>query len=169
MEKEIVIDYNPNVDELLKATYYTKFKNWKIRLIIIIGFIVLILNLVIEPLKKSNKNILDFFPLIFIIFLFFIGRYRHIQKTKNLYFNDSKFKENKQIILNKEKLDYIGETFNIKYSWNEFSKIEETDKWLLLYLGSNRVFPIIKSDLKDNQYNDLKVLFNSIAVKKKLL
>jgi len=50
--------------------------------------------------------------------------------------------------------------------WKESFQIKETDKWFLLYLNKTSALPIIKEDLKDNQYNELKQLFNSLDIKK---
>jgi hypothetical protein len=47
-------------------------------------------------------------------------------------------------------------------------QIKETKSWLLIYVQKNSAFPIIKSELKNNEYNELKELFNSIDIKKSL-
>ncbi|WP_396155960.1 YcxB family protein [Flavobacterium sp.] len=46
--------------------------------------------------------------------------------------------------------------------------MKETKKWFLIYQKKNTALPIIKTDLKDNQYNEIKELFNSINIKKSL-
>jgi hypothetical protein len=77
-------------------------------------------------------------------------------------------KEDIIIRFKKEYFEETGQTFSVKYSWSEIFKIIEKKEWFLIFLEKNKALPIIKTDLKDNQYIEIKELFNSLNVKKSL-
>ena len=56
----------------------------------------------------------------------------------------------------------------MKYFWKDIFKIEEKNDWFLIYITKDMAKVIRKADLKDNQYNELKELFNSLNIKKSL-
>lgn len=65
-------------------------------------------------------------------------------------------------------MEEIGDTFNIKFFWKDLKKITEKSNSFYIYTEKNTAKVLLKSDLKDNQYNELKQLFNSIDIKKSL-
>jgi YcxB-like protein len=168
MIKEITLEYNPSIDELIKASYYPIFNNWKIRFFFGITLLALGYNILYPLFEKENFEVLDFLPLIILPIFLYFGSKRIFNISKKKLANNPKLNEKRQVFINNESLINTGESFKVKYLWNEFSKIEETPKWFLLYIGDYRVFPIIKNDLKENQYSELKELFNSIDIKKSL-
>ncbi len=168
MNKEIKLDYEPSIDELIKASYYPILNNWKIRFFFGTMLLALCYNIIYPLFEKENFGVLDFLPLIVMPIFLYFGSKRIFNISKKKLANNPKLNEKRQVFINNESLTNIGESFKVKYLWNEFSKIEETTRWFLLYIGDYRIFPIIKNDLKDNQYNELKELFNSINIKKSL-
>ena len=168
MQKEIIIEYKPSIDELAKASYYPIFRNWKFRFFFCTILLAVGYNILYPLFDKENLRVLDFLPFILIPIFVYFSLKRVFDSSKKTLAKDPKFNEKRQLIINLDSLTNVGESFKVKYLWNEFSKIEETNKWFLFYIGDFRVFPIIKNDLKDNQYNDLKELFNSINIKKSL-
>ena len=67
-----------------------------------------------------------------------------------------------------EFFEETGETFTVKYFWTEIYKIEEGKNWFLIFLAKNRVKVILKADLDEVQYTDLKAIFSSLPIKKRL-
>lgn len=65
-------------------------------------------------------------------------------------------------------MEEVGDSFNMKFFWKDLKKITEKKDWFLIYLEKNSAKVLNKSDLKNNQYNELKQLFNSIDIKKSL-
>ena len=86
---------------------------------------------------------------------------------KNILAN-KKNNEFQKITFNDKSYIQEGETFKIVNFWSETFQIKETKEWFLIYPKKNSALPIIKSDLKDNQYQELKALFNSLTIKKSL-
>jgi len=86
---------------------------------------------------------------------------------KNILSNKKNF-ELQTITFNTKSYIQEGETFKIENFWNETYQIKETKKWFLIYQKKNTALPIIKTDLKDNQYNEIKELFNSLNINKNL-
>ena len=84
---------------------------------------------------------------------------------KNILDNKRNF-ETQKIIFNMQSYIQEGESYKIENFWNETFQIKETKEWFLIYPKKNTALPIIKSNLKDNQYNELNELFNSINIKK---
>ena len=73
--------------------------------------------------------------------------------------------------LTAEQITYIEnyiKSFDIKYFWKDIVKLEEKNDLFLIYVKKNQAKFIKKSDLKNNQYNELKALFNSLNIKKSL-
>ena len=169
MKDEIILDYKPNIDELVKASFYSIFKNWKIRLTIGIVIVAILYN-ILFPLFESKKLVfLDFLPLIIVPIMLYFSSKRIYNISKKTLEKDSKLLEKREVVLNNEIVSIIGESFKVNYLWKEFSKIEETNKWFLFYVGDFKVIPVIKSNLSVNQYNELKELFSSINIKKSLM
>jgi hypothetical protein len=79
-----------------------------------------------------------------------------------------KLKEEILYTLNQEYFFEKAETYEVKYFWRELIKIQEKNDFFLIYVRKNAAKIIKKSDLKDNQYNELKTLFNSLPIKKSL-
>jgi len=172
MEKEIVIEYKPNVDVLVKVSKYLLFTISYLKWIILFIPLILLKDLIVPLFTESSKPIKwDIFYILPFVLVGFIWFYVYIRLTSNIKKNLLKNKRNletQKITFNKSSYIQEGETFKIENFWNEMFQIKETKSWLLIYVQKNSAFPIIKSDLKDDQYNELKQLFNSIDIKKSL-
>lgn len=97
-----------------------------------------------------------------IFLLFFI-----YSQTKKILSNE-KLKENISIEFNTEYMEDKGESFHMRYFWKDILKIVEKRNWFLIYVNKDNAKVIRKADLKENQYQELKNIFNSLDIKKKL-
>jgi hypothetical protein len=176
MDKEITLHYKPNFDTLAKVQkHMTLVSPWIIYVIVVIVFIGLnaITNNepdthVVRHVQQKETSFLDFLPLIFVgAYLYFIF-FRRGSRLKSRLASNPKNLENQELIFNSESFTQIGETFNIKYPWNQIVKIKETKDWFLIYLTKTTAFPITKIELRGNQYYELIALFNSLDIKKNL-
>lgn len=172
MEKEVTIEYKPNIDVLVKVSKYLiltiPYLKWIILLVPLFLLQDVIVPLFTEPSEPIKWDIFSVLPFILVVCIWF---FIYIRLTSNIKKNLLKNKRNletQKITFNKNSYIQEGETFKVENFWNEMFQIKETESWLLIYVQKNSAFPIIKSDLKGNQYNELKQLFNSIDIKKSL-
>ena len=103
-------------------------------------------------------------PLFLSFFIFSIFR-----KTKKSILENPRLKENIIYIINNKSFQEKGDSFDLKYFWENIKKIVEEKDFFLIYVAKNNAIVIKKTDLKDNQYIELKELFNSLNIKKKLI
>lgn len=171
MDKEITLEPSFTVKSSMKGTYYILFKPVHI---IIFSFLLAtaifgLSDYFFNILGSANKKNHDFpfFGLIIILLPLFIYllTYKAVKKEIN---HNPRIKENIKYIFNTEYFQEKGETFEVKHFWKNIIKIVEKKDMFLFYLNKNRAILLQKTDLKDNQYNELKQLFNSIEIKKSL-
>ena len=89
--------------------------------------------------------------------------------TKRMLTKNPRLNENLQYILNSEFISEKGETFEMKHFWKDVYKIEEKERWYLIYLQKTRAFVLRKEDFESKEQEiAFRVLIESINVKKKL-
>lgn len=167
MTKEIVIKPNYVFKDYFKVNLYMLIR--KPFVIIFISFTILFI--VISSLgyliSNNKENIFDslkpFYAFIILFPSLIIFRIHGFTK-KSL--ENPKLKEDIEICFAQNHFEETGQTFSVKYLWTEIFKIVEKKECFLIFLEKNVVKIIRKTDLKDNQYNELKELFNSIDIKK---
>ncbi|MFM9988190.1 YcxB family protein [Flavobacterium sp.] len=166
MDKEtIIIKQSFPIKEYFIATFNiltNKIVIWFFGVIYFFILLVFILFLIAETNKTEilSSSYVTFLYPFFLLFALYIG--------VRMQLNNPKLKENILQIISKENYCQKGETFEIKYFWNDFIKIEEIKNSFLLYISKKKAIIILKKDLKDNQYNELKELINSLNIKKSL-
>jgi hypothetical protein len=97
------------------------------------------------------------------IFIYFL---KYIQTKRSL--EDPRLKEDITFRINQTNLIDFGQSYSRNYTFSEMLKIMETKHFFLFYITKHMVKIIRKADLKENQYNELKELFNSLNIKKSL-
>lgn len=169
MNKEIKIGYQPNIDNLMKVSKYIllnlPFIKYIVPSFIFIFLFSSISSSVLNDQSGSKDSLLQL-GMIMVIWVFIY--FRIISSMKKNILANKKNEEFQTITFTEKSYLQEGETFKIENFWNEIFKIKETKSWFLIYQKKNAAFPIIKVELKDNQYNELKALFNSLDVKKSL-
>jgi hypothetical protein len=171
MEKEIIIEYKPNADTLTKVSKYLLLRMRFVKFIVFIFFFVLIQNIALSATQSVTNIKWDFFdllPLLMVVLVWIIVYFLIMYSIKKNILKNKKNLEPQKITLTKDFFIQEGQSFKIENLWKECFQIKETKDWFLIYLNKNSALPIIKENLKDNQYNELKQLFNSIAIKKSL-
>ncbi len=169
MEKEIIIKPSFNISSTLKGTFYILYKPWYI---FFYPFLLLVgtLNFLDYFFNIShNYETMDFPPFSVVIILvpFFI--YFSIKKKLKKQLNENpRLKEDISYIFNNEYFQEKGESFETKHFWKNLFKIVEKKDMFLFYTNKNTAIILQRVDIKDNQYNELKQLFNSIDIKKSL-
>ncbi|WP_394759347.1 YcxB family protein [Flavobacterium sp.] len=118
---------------------------------------------------QGSKSFIElfYFPDLIFILLPIVVLFSTFSITKTRLSN-IKLKENIFIKFNNEYIEDVGESFNMKYYWKDIYKLVEKNDWFLIYIDKKCAKVIRKDDLKDNQYNELKELFNSLNIKKSL-
>ncbi|WP_298116076.1 hypothetical protein [Flavobacterium sp.] len=170
MEKEIVISYKSNIDNLMKVTKYLLLRLPLFKFILLAIILLLVTNN-LPGLYKESAQDKNFFiamlpySIVALVWVFII--YRLLSSSKENLLKNKKNFELQKITFKKDSYIQEGETFKIENFWNETYQIKETKSWFLIYPKKNSAFPIIKADLIDNQYNELKELFSSIDIQKK--
>lgn len=167
MEKEIIIKPNFVFKDYFKINLYLLIN--KSYYYIILPLCFTFLSFDIYQINRGTKNLVDLihFPDVVFILLPIIILWSAFRITK-IRLSNIKLKENVYIKFNNEYLEDVGESFNMKYFWKDIFKIEEKKNWFLIYIDKKCAKVIRKADLKDNQCNELKELFNSLNIKKSL-
>nr|WP_315196025.1 YcxB family protein [uncultured Flavobacterium sp.] len=171
MEKEIIVKPSFNVSSSLKGNFYILYKPWYV---FIYSFLLLVgvinfLDYYFNLSRNYDKTISDFptFGIVIIlapVFLYYSFR-RLIKKQLS---ENPRLKEEISYIFNNEYVQEKGDTFEVKHFWKNLIKIEEKKDMFLFYTNKNRAFLLQRVDINDNQYNELRLLFNSIDIKKSL-
>ncbi len=165
MEKEIIIEPKFDVKTTFKATLLVFFSSK--------NFLYILFIMILFTFSFFGKNIFEetnFFsilqPIIFILFFLSILTFSIYRNSKKQIINNSRLEENIVYVLNNEYFQEKGESFEVKHFWKNVIKVVEKKEFFLIYVTKNKANFIKKSDLKDNQYNELKELLSSINIKK---
>ena len=115
-----------------------------------------------ENEKKREKNI---------EFLVEIFNKEHLPKINEGY-SPGTIYYLKPLILNDEESIFGHKIYSRRqlgeFLYPQLKKVVEKKEWFLIYIEKNTAKVIRKADIKDNQYNELKELFNSLNIKKSL-
>ena len=177
MEKEIIIEYKPNIDTLVKVSKYLLIRLPFLKIVPFLIVIVLLQNNLGNFINNNNNNnnlnskkwdFTDIIPFIVIISIWFFIYFRTMSTMKKNILKNKKNLETQQIIFKSNSFIQEGETFKIQNFWKDCYQIKETNEWFLIYLQKNSALPIIKANLNNNQNDELKLLFNSLNIKKSL-
>lgn len=169
MNKEFKIGYQPNIDNITNVSKYVVLNMSFVKYYAPAFFIILLffnLSNVLFTEQSINKESMIKLGLILIIWIFIY--FRIINSMKKNFVANNKNNEFQTITFTKKSYIPEGQTFKVENFWDETFKIKETKCWFLIYQKKNTAFPIIKADLEDNQYNELKELFGSLNIKKSL-
>lgn len=155
MEKEIVYKPSFNFNDYLKINYNLIFKRLTLSIAFIICILIIVANIIIKIIKKSE--FIDFFsfPMLIGLIILLIVIIFPYQYTK-ITLDDPKLKEDITIKINKIGIEYIGESFQNKYNWSDFSKITENKKWYALQLNKRQEIIIQRKDIDTSQQLTLK-------------
>ena len=161
MEKEI--SYKPTFifNDYLKINYSLLFKKLSVSILFIICLLIMTANIIVNIVNGNDFIDLLSFPILIILLVPLIMIWLPYQSTK-MILADPKLKENIIIKINKIGVEYIGQSFQNKYSWNDFSKIAENKKWYILQLNKRQEIIIQKKDIDTNQQLDLKEIIEFV-------
>ncbi|MEG0848848.1 MAG: YcxB family protein [Flavobacterium sp.] len=167
MEKEIIVKPSFTFKDYFKANLYIYLTRPAFIIISVVVFLIILVN--VTNIFSNEVNLKDIFTSSFVFILLYplliiYSIYRH---TKRI-FKNPRLNENLSIHFNENYMEEVGDSFNMKFFWKDLKKITEKKDWFLIYLEKNSAKVLNKSDLKNNQYNELKQLFNSIDIKKSL-
>ncbi len=175
MDKTIIIEHNPTEEELINASKNMMFNMPFFKFLPIMIVFILLVNLLpsilgIELTHKQEKETFfeSFMPFLALPLIWGILIYSSIRSIKKRIRTNPKSLEKQKLTFTSTSIVQKGETFEIEYFWKDIFRIKETNKWFLIYTNKLNALPLIKSDLKDNQYNELLTLFNSLPIKKSL-
>ena len=171
MEKEIIVKPSFNIKSTIKGTFYILFKPWYIFffsflvLVCVFNFLDSYLNIFNNYTTPSE----DFptFGIFIVLFPLFIC-FSIYKSTKKQINGNPRLKEDISYIFSNEYFQEKGETFEVKHFWKNLTKIVEKKDMFLFYTNKNRAIILQRVDLNNNQYNELKHLFNSIDIKNSL-
>ncbi|MFC4817774.1 YcxB family protein [Flavobacterium sp. GCM10023249] len=169
MDKEIVIKYRVNAENLLKVSKYILL-NSKLAKYIIFGLpLLILLNIFSNSTIENKSDYTNYISLILVILFWGFLYYRTIKETKKKILENQRNFENIKITLDNSSFTQEGQTFTVQTLWKNINKIKETKEWFLIFQTKTTALPIFKKDLSDEQLKDLKELFISLNVEKKLL
>jgi hypothetical protein len=164
MESQIVIKPSFDANSTFKATLLV-YKNSRLFIYLIVIFI--IMSISVSTNASHDKYfwvpLVTVYPLVVIWFV-----YRIYAASKKQLTDNPRLQEDITHVFTANYFQEKGESFDIKYFWKDIVKLEEKNDLFLIYIKKNQAKFIKKSDLKNNQYNELKALFNSLNIKKSL-
>lgn len=161
MEKEITYKPTFTFNDYLKINYSLLFKKLSVSILFIICLLIMTANIIVNIVNGNDFIDLLSFPILMILLVPLIMIWLPYQSTK-MILADPKLKENIIIKINKIRVEYIGQSFQNKYSWNDFSKIAENKKWYILQLNKRQEIIIQKKDMNTNQQLDLKEIIEFV-------
>lgn len=172
MNQEIIITPTFDVRSSLKGLSYVLLKPRLLVLCVFIAF-VFIFNFLDSTLNIFGNYAIDserqfpvgLFLIVALPFFFYFLSYRSIKKQLE---SNPRYKEQIFYVLNNDFLEEKGDSFAVKHFWKNLYQIVEKKNMFLIFTLKNRAILIKKSDLKQNQYQELKSLFNSLEIKKKI-
>ncbi|MFC6096944.1 hypothetical protein ACFPVY_09840 [Flavobacterium qiangtangense] len=175
MEKEIIIVYKPTLESLTRVSKhllyslpFIKFMPFFVLIVILFNRFPQIMGLE-NNLENQNNEILEItLALLILSIVWGFIYFKTLSTMKKNILSNKRNLETQNIILSNKSYIQEGETFKVENFWSETYQIRETKLWFLIYPNKFSAFPIIKSNLEDNQYQELKTLFNSLDIKKKL-
>ncbi len=167
MDKEIIIKPSFIFKDYFKVNLFLVLNKPFYYVILPLSFLFLCFD--IYNMIQGSKSFIElfYFPDLIFILLPIVVLFSTFSITKTRLSN-IKLKENIFIKFNNEYIEDVGESFNMKYYWKDIYKLVEKNDWFLIYIDKKCAKVIRKDDLKDNQYNELKELFNSLNIKKSL-
>lgn len=164
MENQITIKPTFDVKSIFNATI-SIFWGSRIMIFLIIFIALQLVNVFLNGWQYLNS----WWPFFFgIVILGAIMPLAFYQASKKQMKDNPKLKEDIHYTLNHEYFFEKGESYEVKYFWKEVVKVQEKKDFFLIYIRKNAAKLIKKSDLQDNQYNELKTLFKSLPIKKSL-
>lgn len=164
MESQIVIKPSFDANSVFKATLLV-YKNSRLVIYLIVFFIIMLISASANASydKYFWVPLATIYPLVVLLFV-----YRIYATSKKQITDNPKLQEDISHVFTADYFQEKGESFDIKYFWKDIVKLEEKNDLFLIYIKKNQAKFIKKSDLKNNQYNELKALFNSLNIKKSL-
>ncbi|UUV21934.1 YcxB family protein [Paenimyroides aestuarii] len=161
MEKEITFKPSFNFNDYLKINYSLLFKKVSFSIVFIICILTITANVIFNTVNAND--FIDFlsFPILISLLVPLIMVWLPYKSTK-MILSDPKLKENIIIIINRTGIEYIGQSFQNKYEWKDFSKITENKKWYILQLNKKQEIIIQKKDMNTNQQLDLKEIIEFV-------
>lgn len=165
MENQIVIKPSFDTKSIFRASLIMG-PGKRLGLYIGILFVVVLFN----TYNTNDTSNPYFWIILFLALVLLVGMviFRIYRESKKVITDNPKVKEDITYTLNSEYFHEKGESFEIKYFWKDVFKIEEKKDFFLIYIRKNVAKIIKKTDLKDNQYNEIKVLLNSLHINKSL-
>jgi len=172
MNQEIIIRPTFDIKSSLKGLAYILLKpkllvvSFFVAFVFIFNFLDSTLNIFGIYDADSERQFPVGLVLIAILpFFFYFLSYRSIKKQLD---SNPRYKEEILYILNNEFIEEKGDSFAVKHFWKNLYQIVEKKNMFLIFTLKNRAILIKKSDLKQNQYQELRKLFNSLDIKKKI-
>lgn len=167
MEKEIIIKPSFDVNSTFKVIFYVLFGNKKSIIIFFTALFIIFSNNYFS-IASGKKQEFDIYSLLMIVFFITILTFLIYRSIKKKILNNPRLKENIFFILNKEYFQEKGDSFEVKHFWENIIKVVENKDFFLIYITKYSALYVRKIDLKENQYDELRGLFNSLDIKKSL-
>ena len=167
MEKEIVIKPSFDVNSAIKVTFHVLFGSKK-SIITFFAALFVIFSNIFFSIASGKKQEFDIYSLLMIVFFLTCIIFFSYRGIKKQIFNNPRLKENIVYVLNKDYFQEKGDSFEVKHFWENIIKVVENIDFYLIYITKYSALYVRKIDLKENQYDELRGLFNSLDIKKSL-
>jgi hypothetical protein len=170
METTIVIHRQPNAKSLISASRHILFRTRFVKIIAVFAVLVM-LNILLSPNQTpgATTRSMDWINYVSVLLIWAVLLWSIDRSIRKSIANNPKSLEPQTLTFTTQGVVSEGLSYKIEYPWSTVIRIKETRRWLLIYVTKNTALVIEKENLTDNEYNDLKKLFASLNVKKKLL
>lgn len=174
--EEIKFNYKIDSNELTNVSLYN-IKKLKVLYIIPIALIIffmmsifgdLLFSIIIPEHTYQEKDWTEYIPAFIFPIILIIVAFRLKNSIKKNIDKNPRIKEVVNYTVNQSFIEEKGESFSVKHYWNNLNKIEETDKWFLIFVNRHQSLPIFKNQINSETIDQLRLIFNGIDIKKKL-
>ena len=122
-----------------------------------------------DYVPKPSDELFPYLQIGIIIFVLGVFYFSIRRSTKKILNNNPRIKEDIHYIFNSDYFMEKGDSFEIKHFWKDLYKIEEKQKWYLIYIQKRKTIIVRKEDFEsDESHTDFRNLIDSIDINKTL-
>jgi hypothetical protein len=114
-------------------------------------------------LNLPKPEIYQYITLLLILVIQPLGIFYMIRRN---YYSSNLLKESLQMELSDNDVKITGETFYMEILWSKVYRVDERDKWFLIYLNNLSAILISKRELSDEKIDRIRNILKAVPTSK---
>lgn len=114
-------------------------------------------------LNLPKPEIYQYITLLLILVIQPLGIFYMIRRN---YYSSNLLKESLQMELSDNDVKITGETFYMEILWSKVYRVDERDKWFLIYLNNLSAILISKRELSDEKIDHIRNILKAVPTSK---